>query len=100
MAGSSISGASVGWAGWVGWLVGNGDGLLGVIGMDAGTSMGVGALIGLGGIRWGIRKWEKAKRRWFEDWKRVGDGLERDLTVGDLFAFKILQEADCENRPR
>jgi len=38
-------------------------------------------LIGLGGIRWGIRKWEKAKRRWFEDWKRVGDGLERDLTA-------------------
>jgi len=80
--GSSIAaGAGVSWAGWVGWFASAGESLLDIIGMDAGTVMGVGLLGAVAGVRWAIGRWEKAKRRWWEDWERIGDGLGRDLRV-------------------
>ncbi|KAG6831831.1 hypothetical protein H0H87_003750 [Tephrocybe sp. NHM501043] len=79
MSGSIAGGAGLSWAGWVGWLAGSGDGLLGAVGLDAGTAMGVGLLTAVAGVRWGVGKWEHAKRRWWEDWERVGNGLGRDL---------------------
>ncbi|KAF9529237.1 hypothetical protein CPB83DRAFT_765399 [Crepidotus variabilis] len=81
MTGGMLSGVGIGWAGWLGWLLGSGEGLLGFLGMDASTALGVGALTAVGGIRWGVGTWEKAKKRWWQDWTRVGQGLERDLKV-------------------
>lgn len=49
--------------------------------VDQGAALGLGALGVVGGARWAVGKWEKARRRWWEDWDRVGDGLERDTKV-------------------
>lgn len=81
MTGGMVGGAGIGWAGWLGWLLGSGEGLLGFIGMDAGTAMGVGMLSVVASIRWAVGRWEKSKLRWWQDWARVGEGLERDLKV-------------------
>jgi hypothetical protein len=73
-----VTGIGLSGAGWVGWT---GEGLLGLVGMDAGTAIGVGVLSGLACVRWGLGKWESAKKKWWEDWVRVSEGLGRDLTV-------------------
>ncbi|KAH9951548.1 hypothetical protein B0H21DRAFT_775755 [Amylocystis lapponica] len=61
MGSSVFGGLGVAWAGWAGQL-----GLLD-IGMQAETVVGV------------VGRFERAKRRWWQDCNRVGDGLERDL---------------------
>lgn len=81
MTGGVGSGVAISWAGWLGWLLGSGEGLLGFLGMDAGTAVGVGMLTALLSIRWGVGRWEKGKKRWWQDWVRVTDGLDRDLKV-------------------
>lgn len=81
MTGGILSGACVSWAGWYGWLVGSGEGLFGFVGMDAGTAMGVGMLVALSSLRWAVGHWERSKRKWWQDWVRVGEGLDRDLRV-------------------
>jgi hypothetical protein len=81
MWGGVSSGAAIGWTGWMGWLVGSGDGLLGVVGLEPHTAMGVGALLAAASVRWCVGKWERAKTKWWEDWRRVGEGLDRDLRV-------------------
>lgn len=81
MSASLATGAGISWAGWVGWLAGSGEGLLGYIGLDTGTAIGVGVLSALTGVRWAVGKWERSKKRWWEDWTRVGDGLGRDIKV-------------------
>ncbi|KAF8578021.1 hypothetical protein K439DRAFT_511386 [Ramaria rubella] len=43
------------------------------------TAMGFGALGTMVGLRWFVGRWEKGKKRWWEDWRRVGSGLERDI---------------------
>ena len=48
---------------------------------SAGTAVGVFMLCTVLGVRWAVGKWERAKRRWWEDWSRVVEGLERDLEV-------------------
>ncbi|KAG6866751.1 hypothetical protein C0991_011410 [Blastosporella zonata] len=92
MGGSIAAGAGLSWAGWIGWLAGSGEGLLGAIGLDAGTAVGVGLLTAVGGVRWAVGKWERAKRRWWEDWDRVGSGLGRDLrsTLDQTMQDKVL----------
>lgn len=79
MTGGILSGACVSWAGWYGWLVGSGEGLFSFVGMDAGTAMGVGILVALSSLRWAVGQWERSKRKWWQDWVRVGEGLDRDL---------------------
>ncbi|KAJ4468114.1 hypothetical protein J3R30DRAFT_3559331 [Lentinula aciculospora] len=78
---SVFTGMGLGWAGWVGWLTGSGEGLLGLVAIDATTSIGFGMLIVAAGIRWSVGKWERAKKAWWGDWYRVGEGLERDLSA-------------------
>lgn len=87
MGGAIVSGASLGWAGWLGWLTSSGEGLLGWIGLDAGTAMGVGLLSAVVGVRWAVGKWERSKKRWWEDWNRVGHGLGRDLRVSSIIVL-------------
>ncbi|KAG5638455.1 hypothetical protein H0H81_012520 [Sphagnurus paluster] len=79
MSGGVAAGAGIGWAGWYGWLMGSGEGLFGAVGLDAGTAIGVGLLGSVMGVRWAVGMWERSKRRWWEDWNRVGEGLGRDL---------------------
>lgn len=80
-AGGVLTGVGISWAGWLGWLVGSGEGLLSFLGMEAGTAMGVGVLSAVASIRWAVGKWEKSKLRWWQDWARIGEGLDRDLKV-------------------
>ncbi|KAI0665946.1 hypothetical protein C8Q78DRAFT_1062241 [Trametes maxima] len=77
MSGSVIGGFGVTWAGWASEL-GLAGGLIDV-GMGLETATGVGMLGAVLGVRWAVGRWEKAKRRWWKDWDRVGEGLERDL---------------------
>ena len=79
MSGSILSGLGVAWAGWATGLQLFG-GLVDV-GMSTETALGVGMLGAIVGVRWAVGRWEKAKRRWWKDWDRVGGGLERDLKV-------------------
>lgn len=81
MTGGSLSGIGVSWAGWLGWMTGSGEGLLGFVGTDAGTAMGLGLLTAVASIRWAIGSWEKSKKRWWQDWARAAEGLDRDLKV-------------------
>ena len=48
---------------------------------SVGTAVGVFMLCTVLGVRWAVGKWERAKRRWWEDWSRVVEGLGRDLEV-------------------
>ena len=91
MSGGIATGVSISWAGWLGWLLGSSEGLLGFVGMDAGTAVGVGILSAVASIRWAAGKWEKSKKRWWQDWSRVGEGLDRDLKVCHLMSPLFLQ---------
>lgn len=81
LGGSIVTGVGIGWAGWLQWLAGGSESVIGFLGVDVGTAMGAGALVVLLGVRWGVGHWAKAKQRWWEDWHRVVNGLERDLKV-------------------
>jgi len=87
--GGTVTGVGIGWAGWLGWLVNSGEGVYGLMGMDANTAMAVGLLVMVASIRLGIGSWEKAKKQWWQDWVRVSEGLERDLKV-DSFSTPYL----------
>ncbi|KAL1744792.1 hypothetical protein HDZ31DRAFT_82421 [Schizophyllum fasciatum] len=54
---------------------------LAAAGVTPGTAAGAGVLLALASVRVAIGRWEKAKRRWWSDWKRVSEGLERDLAT-------------------
>ncbi|TFK23943.1 hypothetical protein FA15DRAFT_670029 [Coprinopsis marcescibilis] len=54
--------------------------------------MAVGALSAVASIRWAVGQWEKGKKKWWEDWHRVGEGLDRDLRVSSVvFALFVSQ---------
>ncbi|KAJ2928629.1 hypothetical protein H1R20_g8487, partial [Candolleomyces eurysporus] len=92
MTGGIVGGAGVGWVGWMGWLVGNSESLLGsLFGMEPVTAMGVGALTAVASVRWAVGRWEKGKKKWWQDWRRVGEGLERDLrtTMADCMQRQV-----------
>ncbi|GBE81139.1 hypothetical protein SCP_0308650 [Sparassis crispa] len=73
MVGSTFAGLGVAWAGWAGQL-----GLFDM-GMQMETAIAVGMLGAVAGVRWAAGRFEKAKKRWWQDWDRVGEGLARDL---------------------
>lgn len=74
-------GAGAGWVTWAGgasWIAGSGAAEM----LEAaGTGAGVGLLLALSGVRWAITRWEKARKSWWRDWKRVSDGVGRDVQV-------------------
>lgn len=82
---SVLGGLSIAWAGWAEHL-GVLGGVLGT-GLEVQTAAGVGMLTTALGIRWMVARWEKARRRWWRDWDRVGQGLERDIRVRDVFLW-------------
>ncbi|KAI0043668.1 hypothetical protein FA95DRAFT_1681772 [Auriscalpium vulgare] len=44
-----------------------------------GEGIGAGLLVAVGGVRWAIGRWERARRAWRADWVRVKEGAERDV---------------------
>lgn len=67
--GLSIGGPGVAWGSWaVGYA-------------SEELAIGASALSFILGIRWALGRWEKAKKRWWESWARIDEGLERDLQV-------------------
>ncbi|CCL99092.1 uncharacterized protein FIBRA_01106 [Fibroporia radiculosa] len=73
VSGSSFGGMAIAWAGWAGQL-----GILDMaISMD--TATGLGMLSTAVGVKWAIDHFERAKRKWWKDYDRVGQGLRRDL---------------------
>ncbi|PSR76504.1 hypothetical protein PHLCEN_2v8407 [Hermanssonia centrifuga] len=79
MGGSVLSGIGIAWAGWA-EQIGILGGALGT-GMHTETAVGAGMLVTAIGVRWMVGRWETAKKRWWRDWDRVGQGLERDLQL-------------------
>ena len=77
----------------LGWLAG----LLGFEGMD-GTFIGVGMLVAVTGIRWAVSIWENSKKRWWRDWSRVSEGLDRDLKVYLPFVSVAITEQSIIER--
>jgi hypothetical protein len=47
-------------------------------------------------MRWAVGKWERTKKRWWEDWERLSQGLERDLkvTLENVMKEKVTVVAD------
>ncbi|RPD57636.1 hypothetical protein L226DRAFT_481906 [Lentinus tigrinus ALCF2SS1-7] len=97
MSGSVLGGFGIAWAGWAKELQ-----LLGGlvdIGMSTETALGVGMLTAAVGMRWAVGRWEKAKRQWWKNWSRIGEGLDRDLkatlaqTMDDHVV--VVSEAAC-----
>jgi len=74
-------GEAVGSTGVAAYLINAGSGITMIGASEAGTAVGALMLCTLLGVRWAIGRWEKAKRRWWEDWSRVGEGLGRDSEV-------------------
>ena len=60
--------------------------------VDSTTAVGGGVLGVLLVLRWAVGHWEKAKKEWWGDWRRVGDGLERDIKSA---AKNILEKQVC-----
>jgi len=93
MSGSVLGGLGISWAGWVGLA----EPLVG-LGME--TSVSAGMLGAVLGLRWAVGSWEKAKRRWWEDLDRVGEGLSRDLKANLDKKFSenvvVVPETACE----
>lgn len=85
MGGSVFGGFGIAWAGWAGQL-----GLLD-IGMQMETALGLGLLGAVAGVRVAVGSFERAKKHWWQDYDRVGEGLERDLRVrSSLQSFMLL----------
>jgi hypothetical protein len=64
------------------------DALMGVglagAGADLGTAAGAGLLVFVGGLRWAVRRWERAQRAWVADWRRMAAGAGLLVFVGGL----------------
>ncbi|TFY62649.1 hypothetical protein EVJ58_g3730 [Rhodofomes roseus] len=90
MSGSVFGGVGVVWAGWAGQL-----GIIDMA-MHAETVIGVGMLGAVAGVRWAVGRFERAKRKWLQDYDRVGDGLERDLraTLDQTINERVLVVSD------
>ncbi|XP_006460768.1 hypothetical protein AGABI2DRAFT_203958 [Agaricus bisporus var. bisporus H97] len=83
----TTGGSGITWAGWMGYLMQSagepGTGIWNVVGMgmDPMTGIGVGLLGIVGSVRWAVGGWEREKKKWWVDWERIGQGLERDLKI-------------------
>jgi hypothetical protein len=74
----TISSVGLGLAGWAGAL---GTGPLSEFAGNMGgeTAAALGLVGAMASARWAAGRWERAKKRWWEDWARIGQGLRRDL---------------------
>lgn len=86
MWGSVSGGMGIAWTGWAGQL-----GILDMS-MQPETAWGIGMLGAIAGVRWAIGRFEGAKRKWWKDYNRVGEGLERNLkdTLEQVITERVL----------
>lgn len=95
LGGGALAGGALSGAGWAGLLTsGPLAGIVGSGDMGTGTIIGLGLFGTLTGARWAVGRWERAKKRWWEDWTRVGEGLRRDLAVRYLTCAVLTGRAD------
>ena len=66
----SASFLGAGSAGWL-WTLGT---------LDLGGAVGLGGFCTLFAVRYGVGRWEKARRRFVQDGVRLGERLERDVS--------------------
>jgi hypothetical protein len=88
MGSSILAGFGTAWAGWAEKL-----GVLGGAigpGLELETAIGTGMLISVAGVWWMVGKWERAKKKWWRDWDRVGQGLERDLKASYMYLIHLI----------
>lgn len=74
--GLGVGGSGAAWGAWASGYTGEE------------LALGAGVLSAVLGVRWGVGRWERAKRRWWESWARVDEGLERDLKVCISLSFE------------
>lgn len=60
--------------------------------VDGPTVLGAGLLAFAVGLRFAVGQWERAKKDWWDDWRRVGEGLERDVKK---VAAEVLDRQVC-----
>ncbi|KAF9051094.1 hypothetical protein BDZ89DRAFT_1107807 [Hymenopellis radicata] len=77
LGGSAVTGLALSWVGWLQSMAGHD--IVPLLDVNPTTLMGAGGLVILIGLRWAIGNWERSKKRWWADWQRIYDGLERDL---------------------
>ncbi|KAF8331094.1 uncharacterized protein EI90DRAFT_3058527 [Cantharellus anzutake] len=60
----------------------------------------IGALCVVGSMRWAAGRWEKAKAKWWGAWRRVDEGLDRDIeaSTGSVLERKVFAKTTraCE----
>ncbi|EIW83064.1 hypothetical protein CONPUDRAFT_164072 [Coniophora puteana RWD-64-598 SS2] len=61
------------------WWLAFSENIVGIAGAEAATAAGAGGLVAALSLRWAVGKWQKAKKRWLQDFDRVCDGTQRDL---------------------
>ncbi|KAH7888692.1 hypothetical protein F5I97DRAFT_1854642 [Phlebopus sp. FC_14] len=74
----AVFGGTLGGSGLTWWLT-FGEHLSLGTSSEIGTAVGVGMLVAASCVRWGVGKWERAKRKWMQDSVRVGESARRDL---------------------
>ena len=63
--------------------------------VDAEVALGLGLVGVVGSVRWVlIRGWEKAGKRFWEGWDRVGSGLSRDVKVRCRCSLQLRASSD------
>lgn len=61
------------------------------------VALAVSVLSVVGGMRWVVGGWETAKKRWWESWGRIEEGLERDLKVCFVSTFSCIHILDVSS---
>ncbi|KAG8863446.1 hypothetical protein FRB96_008186, partial [Tulasnella sp. 330] len=63
---TSTGSALAGWISGIEWVTGD-------------VAVGLGALGVVAGARWSVGRWDKARQRFWKGWRRIGQGLSRDI---------------------
>ncbi|KAK7020562.1 hypothetical protein R3P38DRAFT_2712577 [Favolaschia claudopus] len=77
--GTTAAGSIISWAGYIGYMI-NMDGIFGSLILEPATAVATGILITVSGVHWSTSKWNKARKRWWDDFTRVAGGVKQDIT--------------------
>ena len=47
--------------------------------IDGATAIGGGVFVSVLGLRWAVGRWERARKAWWGNYHRIGQGLGRDV---------------------
>ncbi|KAJ6547625.1 hypothetical protein B0H19DRAFT_1166626 [Mycena capillaripes] len=77
--GTTAAGMGISWAGYLGYLM-NAHTLVGSLMLEPGTAVATGMLVAVVGVHWAKGYWNRARKRWWEDFMRVVGGAKQDIT--------------------